>query len=363
MSSSASTSPSSAAAPFAHASLATSFSPAAVHNIVCDFVAAQAEAETEVSGGWAGYREVFLSAEVQDLIRARLEEGAARSSSDAGSASDEARSPKKRKLEADAAPPAPPPSAAAAPAAEVSWRVCCLDGTTFSVTVPEGTRVAEMKRAIGALREVPHYAMELFVEGKEEPLDDEKLLVSAEKVPLFMLPKQVSDRLALEALFKSCGGAGWRNKDGWMTDAGLGEWHGVKVDAEGRVIELYLGYNNLAGPLPSEFQQLSALKVLYLNNNKLTGPVPAELGQIAVLTVLHLQGNQLSGQIPAELGQLGALAFLSLSGNQLSGQIPAELRQLGALTQLYLYGNPQLSGQAALRLHLQEHNPGCTFYG
>jgi Leucine-rich repeat (LRR) protein len=238
-----------------------------------------------------------------------------------------------------------------------------LDGTTFSVAVPEGTRVAQMKRAIGALREVPHYAMELFVEGKEEPLDDEKQLMSAEKVPLFMLPKQVSDRLALEALYKSCGGAGWERKDGWMTDAGLGEWQGVTVDAEGRVTKLSLGGNNLAGPLPSELQQLSALKKLWLHGNKLTGPVPAGLGQLGALAHLHLHFNQLSGPIPAELGQLGALTQLYLNQNQLSGPIPAELRQLGALEYLYLQGNPQLSGQAALRLHLQEHNPGCTFVG
>jgi hypothetical protein len=179
--------------------------------------------------------------------------------------------------------------------------------------------------------------MELFVEGKEEPLDDEKRLVSAEKVPLFMLPKQVSDRLALEALFTSCGGADWANKGGWMTNAGLGEWFGVTVDAEGRVIDLDLSYNNLTGPLPSELQQLSALKVLYLNNNKLTGPVPVELGQ------------------------LGAMTTLVLSKNQLSGPIPAELGRLGALTHLFLYSNPQLSGQAALHLHLQEHKPGCRF--
>jgi Leucine-rich repeat (LRR) protein len=177
------------------------------------------------------------------------------------------------------------------------------------------------------------------VEGKEEPLDDEKRLLSAEKVPLFMLPKQVSDRLALEALYKSCGGAGWRNKGGWMTDAGLGEWHGVTVDAEGRVTELNLGNNNLAGPLPSELQQLSALKGLYLHKNKLTGPVPAELGQLGALTHLYLHQNQLSGPIPLELGQLGVLTTLALDDNQ------------------------ELSGQAALRLHLQQHNPGCTFYG
>jgi Leucine-rich repeat (LRR) protein len=238
-----------------------------------------------------------------------------------------------------------------------------LDGTTFSVAVPEGTRVAEMKRAIGALREVPHYAMELFVEGKEEPLDDEKRLLSAEKVPLFMLPKQVSDRLALEALYKSCGGADWEEKGGWMTDAGLGEWFGVDVDAEGRVTELNLGMNNLAGPLPSELQQLSALKELRLRGNKLTGPVPAELGQLGALTQLNLHYNQLSGPIPAELRQLGALTQLLLHRNQLSGPIPAELGQLGALEYLWLQDNPQLSGQEALRLHLREHKPGCSVHG
>jgi hypothetical protein len=38
-----------------------------VHDLVCEFVATQAEAESEASGGWAGYREAFLPAEVQGL--------------------------------------------------------------------------------------------------------------------------------------------------------------------------------------------------------------------------------------------------------------------------------------------------------
>jgi Leucine-rich repeat (LRR) protein len=213
-----------------------------------------------------------------------------------------------------------------------------MDGTTFSVAVPEETRVAEMKRAIGALREVPHYAMELFVEGEEEPLDDEKRLMSAEKVPLFMLPKEASDRLALGAIFRSCGGANWLRKRGWMTDADLGDWEGVTVGAEGRVTELELGRNNLAGPLPSELGQLSALQVLHLDKNNLTAP------------------------IPADLGQLGALTYLNLANNQLSGFIPAELQRLGALKTIYVQNN-QLSGQEALRLHLREHNPRCRFSG
>jgi hypothetical protein len=220
--------------------------------------------------------------------------------------------------------------------------------------------VAEAKRAIGVLRDVSRFAMELFVKDREEPLEDEERLRSAEKVPLFMLPKPASDRLALEAVFKSCGGAGWKQKGGWMTDVALGEWEGVTVDAEGRVIKLVLLLNNLAGPLPSEIQQLSALQELNLRGNKLTGPIPAELGQLVELTALYLYGNQLSGPIPKELGQLGELKHLCLHANQLTGPIPVELRQLGKLKYLWLQAN-QLSGPQALRLHMREHNPACNF--
>jgi hypothetical protein len=54
--------------------------------------------------------------------------------------------------------------------------------------------------------------MQLFVEGEEELLDEEKWLMSVDKVPLFMLLKAVPDRQALEALFRSCSGAGWKDK-------------------------------------------------------------------------------------------------------------------------------------------------------
>jgi Leucine-rich repeat (LRR) protein len=224
--------------------------------------------------------------------------------------------------------------------------------------------------------------MELFVKDVEEPLDDERPLRSLDRAPLFLLLKQASDRLALEALFKCTGGANWKDKGGWMTDADLGEWEGVTVDAEGRVTELELDGNGLAGPLPSEVIQLSALQVLSLGGNKLTGAIPAELGQLTALTMLDLFGNQLTGLVPAELGQLGALTVLCLDGNQLSGPIPAELGQLGALTELflsrnqlsgpvpaelgqlgelgvlYLWGN-QLMGQEAFREYMEEHNPDC----
>ena len=315
-------------------------SPSAVHQLVCEFVTAQAEAEAEVDGGWAGYRGVFLSGEVQDLIRSRLAGAAAASPAEPSDGAadsisgDGPRSSKKRKL--DQASPAPAAAAAAAAAAdEVSWTVCCCDGATFSVALPDHARVAEAKRAIAVLRDVSRFAMELFVEGEEEPLDDERRLSAADKVPLFMLPKEASDRVALEALYKSCGGADWSRKGGWMTEAALGEWCGVMVDAEGRVVDLNQSSNNVAGALPREIQQLSALRVLNLRYNKLMGPIPAELGQLEAPRTLYLWGNQLSGAIPAELARLPAL------------------------TGLYLHGN-QLSGQEAFRSLMAEHNPECT---
>jgi hypothetical protein len=352
-------------------------------------VAAQVEAEGPGSSGWAEYGSVFLSAEVQDLICARLRGDGPGSApppppekcgaADVGSDGTGSPNGKKRKLDAGSSLPA-------AVAAGVSWTICCMDGTTFSVAMPEDERVAALKREIGVLREVPCFTMELFVKDVEEPLDDAKPLRSVDKAPLFLLLKPASDRLALEAFFKSTGGVGWTEKGGWMTDAELGDWHGVMVDAEGRVIKLQLQENSLAGPLPSDIQQLSALQDLRLHGNALTGRIPAKLGQLRALRFLNLSHNQLSSQIPAALGQLGALTdlwlhanqllgyipaelgqlaaleYLCLANNQLSGPIPAELGQLGALQYIGLDENQQLTGQEALRDYMQEHSPGCNLY-
>jgi hypothetical protein len=127
---------------------------------VCEFVAAQAKADTKACGGWVGYREVFLSAEVQDLIRARLAgDGAGSPPAEGDAAEDGPGSSKKRKLESDSET-----------VAAISWTICCMDGATFSVEVPERARVAEIKRAIGAAREVPYFAMELFIKDQEKAL-------------------------------------------------------------------------------------------------------------------------------------------------------------------------------------------------
>jgi hypothetical protein len=90
-----------------------------------------------------------------------------------------------------------------------------MDGATFSVEVSEHARVAEIKRAIGAAREVPYFAMELFMKDQDQALGDELRMECADRPPLLMLVKVPSERLALVALFKNSGGpSDWDETEG-----------------------------------------------------------------------------------------------------------------------------------------------------
>ena len=139
----------------------------------------------------------------------------------------------------------------------------------------------------------------------------------------------VPDRDALVALYNATNGANWTNNTNWLTDAPLGEWHGVnEVDGEGRVVDLNLYRNNLTGPIPPELGGLSSLRLLVLGGNNLTGPIPSELGDLSQLENVYLYSNSLTGPIPPELGNLSILESLRINNNNLTGLIPPELLNL-----------------------------------
>ena len=172
-----------------------------------------------------------------------------------------------------------------------------------------------------------------------------------------------SDRDVLEILYRATGGPNWRNRTNWLTGAPLDQWHGVDVDAEGRVTALQLVDNNLDGVIPPELGRLARLENLQLFGNPLTGPIPPELGKLSRLRRLYLfftllsgtippeLGNlqaleelwleriPLTGSIPPELGRLSKLRFLAAPESNLSGSIPPELGRLANLEKLYLGGN------------------------
>ncbi len=152
-----------------------------------------------------------------------------------------------------------------------------------------------------------------------------------------------SDRAALVALYHATDGPNWRNRTNWLSDAPLNEWHGITTDGSGRVVTVDLFLNGLAGSMPPELGNLTALRTLTLSGSSLSGPIPSELGRLANLEKLNLIVNRLSGSIPPELGNLHKLRLLTLSANQLTGTIPPQLGRLANLEKLVLTDN-QLSG-------------------
>ena len=146
------------------------------------------------------------------------------------------------------------------------------------------------------------------------------------------------------ALFHTTGGPDWKNKHKWLSDAPLGEWHGVTTDAGGRVVDLQLHDNGLTGELPPRLGELEGLTRLSLGSNDLIGEIPPELGRLASLTYLDLGWNGLSGELPSELRGLTSLIWLYLCSNELSGGIPPELGDLSSLVSLDLHSN-EISGE------------------
>ena len=153
-----------------------------------------------------------------------------------------------------------------------------------------------------------------------------------------------TDREILEMLHDATGGRDWIDSRNWLTDAPLEEWRGVEVDDQGRVVELRLWDNGLAGRLPPELGDLAHLEYLRLSDNALTGAIPPEFAGLSALTHLALDGNAITGAIPPELGGLPPLEELRVENNDLSGAVPPELGGLASLRGLALTGNGRLAG-------------------
>ena len=156
--------------------------------------------------------------------------------------------------------------------------------------------------------------------------------------------ESAADREALVALYNATGGANWTNNTNWLTNAPIGQWHGVTTEGNGRVTNLDLNDNQLSGTIPTQLGSLANLKELWLSENQLTGEIPPELGSLTNLMVLDLDDNDLTGTMPTQLGDLINLEELHLTQNQLAGEIPTELARLTSLKILAVGGN-QLTGE------------------
>ena len=102
-------------------------------------------------------------------------------------------------------------------------------------------------------------------------------------------PSDPEDKAVLVKLYSATNGDEWHHNDNWLSDQPLATWHGVQVDAQGKVTELDLSWNNLDGTLIREVGQLNQLTSLTLNGNELSGCLPETLRDIVETDFLFSQ--------------------------------------------------------------------------
>jgi len=125
------------------------------------------------------------------------------------------------------------------------------------------------------------------------------------------------ERLALIVMHHKTNGPSWTNTSGWGRNGSVDTWHGVRVE-NGRVTQLSLPENNLAGPFPAEVANLTELTVLNLADNVLAGSLPEELSLMSNLIELRVNDNQaLEGHLRYDLTNLSNLEIFHFGGTSL----------------------------------------------
>ena len=141
--------------------------------------------------------------------------------------------------------------AAEAPLAQIS--VFGVDGAmVFALETPLHITAGELKSHVAEAQDVRISKISLAL-GEKNMRDNESLAAhgieanAQAQVTLIIDPHDLeTDKEVLIAQYNSTNGAGWRNKQGWLTDAPVGEWYGVTVEGE-RVVKIELETNNLRG--------------------------------------------------------------------------------------------------------------------
>ncbi len=133
----------------------------------------------------------------------------------------------------------------------------------------------------------------------------------------------------------------------WGSGVHLAKWFGVRVDSQGRVVELDLSQGRpKATHLPAELGQLDQLRVLDLSTMIVEDPtaqLPPEWGNLVNLRVLKTPkvspfGGQGIGPIPPSWGNLVNLRHVDLSRYSVT-HIPETLRAWTQVETLYVGAN------------------------
>lgn len=174
------------------------------------------------------------------------------------------------------------------------------------------------------------------------------------------------ERKALVAFYNATGGDKWKNNTNWCSDKDISEWYGVKVNGEGKVVEINLKDNKLSGSIQSTIS-LEYLSRLYvgstfypadtINYNNLTS---VDASGFPNLVELDCEFNELTS---VNVGSNPELYFLACGGNYLTGvdvskntKLTLFYCQANKITSIDVSNNPDLYEFACHVNHLSSLN-------
>ena len=174
-----------------------------------------------------------------------------------------------------------------------------------------------------------------------------------------------TDRYALMAVYNASDGANWKESRRWDLSKDMKDWPGVKLNSDGRVIELSITNGTVSTvdwELPAEIAYLTELEIfqavgsrvkgdfpeflygltkltkIVVNGNNITGSLSAKVSQWPELTNLYVNNNPaFGGTLPVELSGLKKLINLNISQTAISGALPAELSGCAALQNMMAF--------------------------
>jgi len=137
----------------------------------------------------------------------------------------------------------------------------------------------------------------------------------------------------------------WDWPDGlpWMDVVDECEWAFIRCRSDGRITDIEIRENAVTGTLVDEIDHLPLLQVFMMDGkpNHIEGTIPTQFGNLTDLRILDMDENGLVGSIPEEVFSTAkGLEQLDLDTNSLTGTISTLLGTLPKLMLLQLYSNP-----------------------
>ena len=181
-----------------------------------------------------------------------------------------------------------------------------MRGDKNAFILPE-TELIEQSHSFDTVDEYFYSLIEPAFGGKDTLVEELRhyltqcgMLTAKRKLTLQRMDPDELQREALKLIFLQTDDKSWTSKSGWLTDAPLSTWEGIRTDSRGRVTGLQLSENGLRGELPDCFHYLSSLQVIDFSVNALVGEIPQSFKNLPSLVYLNIRANQFFGKIPGK---------------------------------------------------------------